>query len=183
MFSIRLAELAQPLCSSSPPSCPPQPPLAPLSITRPRGQMAADRCWRLGLRYGEDQPAQRHCPHHEAVERRFAMTHAWVTSMGGPLILIPESVCQYWTACPRNHPADEGDYGRACSIEAGRVTASTRAEHPRRMCSQRRVRQGNATPVESKSSGKEPERPPTTTSWSSGTRHGFAGRRVGALYK
>ncbi|WP_329266743.1 Imm21 family immunity protein [Streptomyces sp. NBC_01451] len=45
------------------------------------------------------------------------MSHTWVTSMGGPLIMIPESACQYWTGSPPTYPDDEGDYGRACSVE------------------------------------------------------------------
>ncbi|WP_328743805.1 immunity 21 family protein [Streptomyces sp. NBC_00285] len=41
----------------------------------------------------------------------------WVTSAGGPLILIPESVCQHWGGAPRTYPDDEGDYGRACEVD------------------------------------------------------------------
>jgi hypothetical protein len=40
----------------------------------------------------------------------------WVTSLGGPLILIPESACPHWGGAPRNYPDDEGDYGRACAV-------------------------------------------------------------------
>jgi hypothetical protein len=31
--------------------------------------------------------------------------------------MIPESACRYWSGSPRNYPDDEGDYGRACSVE------------------------------------------------------------------
>ncbi|MFE4874332.1 Imm21 family immunity protein [Streptomyces sp. NPDC056682] len=45
------------------------------------------------------------------------MTHTWVTSMGGPLILVPESACHLWGGAPRNYPDDEGAYGYACAVE------------------------------------------------------------------
>jgi Immunity protein 21/DDE_Tnp_1-associated len=42
------------------------------------------------------------------------MALTWVTSLGGPLILVPESACHHWhgasNACP------EDDYGRACAV-------------------------------------------------------------------
>lgn len=41
----------------------------------------------------------------------------WVTSAGGPLILVAESDCPKWGGAPRNYPDDEGDYGRACEVE------------------------------------------------------------------
>ncbi|MFJ6564509.1 Imm21 family immunity protein [Streptomyces sp. NPDC091412] len=37
--------------------------------------------------------------------------------MGGPLIVVPESARRHWTGPPPNYPEDEGDYGRACSVE------------------------------------------------------------------
>ncbi|WP_269856977.1 Imm21 family immunity protein [Streptomyces sp. RPT161] len=40
-----------------------------------------------------------------------------MTSMGGPLIVVPESACHLWGGAPRNYPDDEGDYGRACAVE------------------------------------------------------------------
>ncbi|MET8326547.1 Imm21 family immunity protein [Streptomyces sp. NPDC005181] len=43
--------------------------------------------------------------------------NTWVTSAGGPLILIPESVCHHWGGAPRTYPDDEGDYGRACAVD------------------------------------------------------------------
>ncbi len=56
----------------------------------------------------------------------------WVTSLGGPLLLLPASVLKYWTGYqPTNHPAADcisprwkgdpdgpvTDYDRACSVE------------------------------------------------------------------
>ncbi|MBR7836961.1 hypothetical protein KDL01_27030 [Actinospica durhamensis] len=41
----------------------------------------------------------------------------WITSLGGPLILIPESACEHWIGAPRDWPEDEGDYGRACAVD------------------------------------------------------------------
>ena len=41
----------------------------------------------------------------------------WVTSLGGPLILIPESACRHWGGTPRDYPDHEGDYGRACAVD------------------------------------------------------------------
>jgi hypothetical protein len=41
----------------------------------------------------------------------------WITSLGGPLILVPESVCQHWNGAPRDWPDSEGDYGRACAVD------------------------------------------------------------------
>lgn len=43
--------------------------------------------------------------------------NTWVTSAGGPLILIPESACHHWGGAPRTYPDDEGDYGRACEVD------------------------------------------------------------------
>jgi hypothetical protein len=43
--------------------------------------------------------------------------NTWVTSAGGPLILIPQSVCHQWGGAPRTYPDDEGDYGRACGVD------------------------------------------------------------------
>ncbi|WP_329309667.1 Imm21 family immunity protein [Streptomyces sp. NBC_01262] len=43
--------------------------------------------------------------------------NTWVTSAGGPLILIPQSVCHHWGGAPRTYPDDEGDYGRACEVD------------------------------------------------------------------
>lgn len=45
------------------------------------------------------------------------MENRWVTSLGGPLILIPESACELWNGAPRNYPDEEGDYGRACAVD------------------------------------------------------------------
>ena len=45
------------------------------------------------------------------------MENTWVHSLGGPLILIPQSACQHWTGAPRNYPNEEGDYGRACAVD------------------------------------------------------------------
>ncbi len=41
----------------------------------------------------------------------------WITSLGGPLILVPESACTHWNGAPRQWPEDEGDYGRACAVD------------------------------------------------------------------
>lgn len=45
------------------------------------------------------------------------MDTMWVTSLGGPLIVIPESVCGLWGGAPRDYPDHEGDYGRACAVD------------------------------------------------------------------
>ncbi|MEU0946682.1 hypothetical protein ABZ379_28630 [Streptomyces canus] len=36
--------------------------------------------------------------------------NTWVTSTGGPLVLIPQSVCHHCAGAPRTYPDDEGDY-------------------------------------------------------------------------
>ncbi|MER7211996.1 Imm21 family immunity protein [Streptosporangium sp. NPDC000239] len=44
----------------------------------------------------------------------------WVTTLGGPHIVIPESVCRYWNGVPEDYPNDdddEGDYGRAGEVD------------------------------------------------------------------
>jgi hypothetical protein len=42
----------------------------------------------------------------------------WVTSLGGPLILIPESGCPLWGgAPPPSYPEVKGDYDRACTVD------------------------------------------------------------------
>jgi hypothetical protein len=45
------------------------------------------------------------------------MPLTWVTSAGGPLILVPESACSHWGGAPPTYPDDEGDYGRACEVD------------------------------------------------------------------
>lgn len=67
------------------------------------------------------------------------MQGTWVTSLGGPLILIPESACPLWGGTPPNYPDDEGDYGRACQVEdyiglidVGHTTALVLGDHPAR---------------------------------------------------
>ncbi|EWM15240.1 Imm21 family immunity protein [Kutzneria sp. 744] len=45
------------------------------------------------------------------------MGATWITSLGGPLILIPESACHLWGGAPRDYPDHEGDYGRACAVD------------------------------------------------------------------
>jgi hypothetical protein len=45
------------------------------------------------------------------------MDTAWVTSLGGPLILVPESACHYWGGAPRGPLDGDGDYGRACAVD------------------------------------------------------------------
>jgi hypothetical protein len=45
------------------------------------------------------------------------MNTTWVNSLGGPLILIPESACPLWGGAPRDYPEHEGDYGRACAVD------------------------------------------------------------------
>ncbi|MFJ2721603.1 Imm21 family immunity protein [Streptomyces sp. NPDC087437] len=37
--------------------------------------------------------------------------------IGWALIVVPESARRHWTGPPPNYPEDEGDYGRACSVE------------------------------------------------------------------
>lgn len=70
------------------------------------------------------------------------MPATWVASLGGPLILIPESACPLWGGAPPNYPDDKGDYGRACQvddyiglIEVGRVAAFLASDHARSMTS------------------------------------------------
>jgi hypothetical protein len=45
------------------------------------------------------------------------MEITWVTSLGGPLILVPQSACPLWGGAPPNYPDEEGDYGRACAVD------------------------------------------------------------------
>ncbi|MEU0566472.1 Imm21 family immunity protein [Nonomuraea sp. NPDC005983] len=61
----------------------------------------------------------------------------WVSTLGGPHIVIPESACQYWQGSPRDYPDNEGDYGRACEvdgyidlIEVSPVEALVFGDHP-----------------------------------------------------
>ena len=67
------------------------------------------------------------------------MQAAWVTSLGGPLILVPESACPLWGGAPPNYLDEEGDYGRACDvdgyiglIDVGHTTALVLGDHPAR---------------------------------------------------
>jgi hypothetical protein len=64
---------------------------------------------------------------------------SWVTSLGGPLILVPESACPSWDGAPPTYPDDEGDYGRACAvddyiglIDVGATQALVLGDHPAR---------------------------------------------------
>lgn len=41
----------------------------------------------------------------------------WVGTLGGPHILVPQSVCPHWKGAPPDYPDQEGDYGRACSVQ------------------------------------------------------------------
>nr|WP_063818136.1 Imm21 family immunity protein [Herbidospora sakaeratensis] len=44
-------------------------------------------------------------------------TLPWVSSLGGPLIAIPESACRHWNGGRlMNRFDDEGDYRRACDV-------------------------------------------------------------------
>ena len=63
----------------------------------------------------------------------------WVTSLGGPLILIPESACYHWGGAPEDYdyPDHTGDYGRACAvndyvglIDVGPTKALVLGDHP-----------------------------------------------------
>ncbi|MGS2644212.1 Imm21 family immunity protein [Streptosporangium sp. LJ11] len=61
----------------------------------------------------------------------------WVTTLGGPHIVVPESACQYWNGVPKDYPDDEGDYGRACEvdgyiglIDVGPAKALVLGDHP-----------------------------------------------------
>jgi hypothetical protein len=47
------------------------------------------------------------------------VTHTWVSSEGGPLLVAPQSVLPLWTGTTVNDGPVEtwGDYGRACSVE------------------------------------------------------------------
>jgi hypothetical protein len=67
------------------------------------------------------------------------MENKWVTTLGGPHILIPQSACYLWNGAPRNYPDEEGDYGRACAvdgyiglIDVGHARALVFADHPGR---------------------------------------------------
>ena len=67
------------------------------------------------------------------------MESKWVTTLGGPHILIPQSACHLWNGAPRNYPDEEGDYGRACAvddyiglIDVGHARALVFADHPGR---------------------------------------------------
>ncbi|WP_167521347.1 Imm21 family immunity protein [Microbispora triticiradicis] len=42
----------------------------------------------------------------------------WVSTLGGPHILVPRSALPYWHGAPVDYPEDEGDYGRACSVQS-----------------------------------------------------------------
>ncbi|MEV4216660.1 Imm21 family immunity protein [Nonomuraea sp. NPDC049725] len=61
----------------------------------------------------------------------------WVSTTGGPHILVPESSCRHWRGVPMDYSDDEGDYGRACAvdgyiglIDVGRVPALVFGDHP-----------------------------------------------------
>lgn len=43
--------------------------------------------------------------------------NTWVTSLGGPLILVPQSAGHHWGGAPPTYPDNEGDYGRACEVD------------------------------------------------------------------
>jgi hypothetical protein len=67
------------------------------------------------------------------------MEATWVTSLGGPLILIPQSGCPLWGGAPPSYSDEEGDYGRACAvdgyiglIDVGHTTALVLGDHPAR---------------------------------------------------
>ena len=67
------------------------------------------------------------------------MKTAWVTSLGGPLILAPQSACPLWRGAPPNYPDEEDDYGRACAadgylglIDAGHTRALVLGDYPAR---------------------------------------------------
>lgn len=73
------------------------------------------------------------------VALRRAMESKWVTTLGGPHILIPQSACRLWNGAPPNYPDEEGDYGRACAvdgyiglIDVGQAQALVFADHPGR---------------------------------------------------
>ncbi|GIH66330.1 Imm21 family immunity protein [Microbispora siamensis] len=42
----------------------------------------------------------------------------WVDTLGGPHILVPQSALPYWHGAPMDSSEDEGDYGRACSVQS-----------------------------------------------------------------
>ena len=46
-----------------------------------------------------------------------AVEPVWVTTGGGPLIVMPESACPQWGGVPATYPDEEGDYGRACAVD------------------------------------------------------------------
>jgi hypothetical protein len=68
------------------------------------------------------------------------MKSTWVTSLGGPLILVPQSACPLWGGGSlQTHPDGKGDYGRACAvddyiglIDVGHTTALVLGDYPAR---------------------------------------------------
>jgi hypothetical protein len=45
------------------------------------------------------------------------MGQDWVGSLGGPLMLVPESALLQWGGTPPTYPDDDGDYGRGCAVD------------------------------------------------------------------
>ncbi|WP_212996721.1 Imm21 family immunity protein [Winogradskya consettensis] len=43
--------------------------------------------------------------------RWVSVRHTWVSSLGGPLVVVPRSALTLWDG------GDEGDYGRACAVD------------------------------------------------------------------
>lgn len=70
-------------------------------------------------------------------DARGSVDTVWITSLGGPLILIPESACYQWGGAPDDYPDHTGDYGRACAvndyvglIDVGPAKALVLGDHP-----------------------------------------------------
>ncbi|WP_018352888.1 Imm21 family immunity protein [Longispora albida] len=45
------------------------------------------------------------------------MSPAWVRSLGGPLIVMPEPACREWGGASDGYADEPGDYGRARDVE------------------------------------------------------------------
>jgi hypothetical protein len=75
------------------------------------GYLVAGLVWSL-MRFTRSRPIVDPNP-----RKGSSVETAWVTSLGGPLILIPRSACTFWGGAPRGYPDEEGDYGRAGGVD------------------------------------------------------------------
>lgn len=70
-------------------------------------------------------------------DARGSVDTVWITSTGGPLILIPESACDQWGGALDDYSDRTGAYGRACAvndcvglIDVGPAKALVLGDHP-----------------------------------------------------